>query len=48
MLHDLHKAFLFYVRINCQFKTRALKSLEKLVEQSPVRMDWECAFLDNL
>ena len=31
----LHKAFfLFYARINYQFKTRELKNVEKLVEQT--------------
>ena len=39
--------------VNYQFKTSELKNVEKLVEQlqfkplRPVRMDWECTFLDN-
>ena len=46
-------------RVNCfmqiyHFKIRELKNVEKLVEHlqfkpvSPIRMDWECAFLYNV
>ena len=31
---DLHKAFLFYTIVNYQLKTRELKNVEKLVEET--------------
>ena len=44
------KRFVFYERINYQFKTSGLKNVKAPVEQtvkhlSSVSMDWKCAFM---